>query len=83
MTAEVAQAYYKEFAHDPDVFADGQAFVHFIYSEEWVRRYLERHRNDEHLVIMRAGEPIGEILFKRMTVLLKALYSVYTCRMIP
>lgn len=78
MTHEVAQAYYKEFAHDPDVFADGQAFVHFIYSEEWVGRYLERHRNDEHLVIMRAGKPIGEILFKRIDKATKsAVFSIH------
>ena len=66
MTTAIAGAYFKDFAYDPAVFLDGQAMEPFRYSEQWVRNYLSRNAANVHLAIMLDGQPIGEVLFKRI-----------------
>lgn len=78
MTAAIAEAYFKDFVYDPLISLDGQAIEPFRYSEQWVRNYLSRNAGNVHLAIMLDGQPVGEVIFKRIDqVNRSAVFSIH------
>ena len=68
MTAEMYRSYFMEYENDPDLFLPGQAYVHYEYSEEKVRQYVQRQRDRNRipLAILYGDEIVGEIIIKNI-----------------
>lgn len=66
MTAEMYHAYYREYQNDPDLYLDNSQYAPFVYSPEWVDRYIQRQidRNRICFAIMAGGEMVGEVVLK-------------------
>ena len=66
MTAEMYHAYYREYRNDPDLYIDKHECKPFVYSPEWVDRYLQRQldRGRKCLAVMYGDEMAGEIIIK-------------------
>ena len=67
-TAEMCHAYYKEYENDPDLYVDKRKFTPFVYSPEWVERYLRRQisLNRKCFAIMAGEEMAGELILKNI-----------------
>ena len=78
MTAEMYQLFFAEYENDPDVFLPGQEYVHFVYSEERVAKYIQKQKdlNRIPLAIMYDDEIAGEILFKNIEPKVSATMSI-------
>jgi hypothetical protein len=61
MTAEMYHAYYKEYQNDPDLYLDKSQCTPFVYSREWVDRYIQRQigKNRICFAIMAGEEKAG------------------------
>ena len=68
MTAEMYHAYYREYENDPALFLDKSQCVPFVYSPEWVERYIRRQNERERicLAVMVGDELAGEIILKNV-----------------
>ena len=68
MTDEMYHSFFKEYENDPDLCLPGQAYVHYEYSKEKVRKYIQRQqdRNRISLAIMYGDEIVGEIIIKNI-----------------
>lgn len=68
MTAEMYHTYYKEYQNDPDLYFDRSKCTPFVYSPEWVDRYIQRQvsRNRKCFAIMLGDEMAGEVIIKRI-----------------
>ena len=68
MTAEMYHAYYKEYQNDPDLYLDKSQCTPFVYSREWVDRYIQRQigKNRICFAIMAGEELAGELILKNI-----------------
>ncbi|MBR0161230.1 MAG: GNAT family N-acetyltransferase [Oscillospiraceae bacterium] len=66
MTVEMYHAYYREYQNDPDLYINKNEYKPFVYSPEWVDRYIQRQieRNRKSLAVMHGEEIAGEIILK-------------------
>lgn len=68
MTDEMYHVYFREYENDPDLYMPGQEYVHYEYSEDMVKRYIEKQRNLNRvtLAILCDDEIVGEIIIKNI-----------------
>lgn len=68
MTAEMYHVYYREYRNDPDLYMDKSEYAPFVYSPEWVERYIQRQisKNRKCFAIMVGDEMAGEIILKNI-----------------
>ena len=68
MTAEMYHVYYMEYRNDPDLYMDKSEYAPFVYSPEWVERYIQRQisKNRKCFAIMVGDEMAGEIILKNI-----------------
>ena len=68
MTEDMYFRYFQDYTHDPDLNLPGQAYVPHVYSEEWIKKYIQRQRDLKRipLAILRGDEVVGEIVLKKI-----------------
>lgn len=68
MTAEMYRAYYREYQNDPDLYIDKSKCEPFVYSPEWVDRYVQRQirLGRKCFAILHGEEMVGEIILKNI-----------------
>ena len=68
MTLEMYHAYYREYQNDPDLYLDPGKFTPYVYSSEWVERYIARQNslNRKCFAIWYGDETVGEIIIKNI-----------------
>ena len=68
MTKELAKRYFTNFEVDPMLFMDGQPYKPYVYKESAAEATVDRYAQmgRVYLAIMRNGEPIGEIILKKI-----------------
>ena len=67
-TPEMYHAYYREYRNDPELYIDKSQCKPFVYSPEWVDRYIRRQTelNRRCFAIMHGGEMVGEVILKNI-----------------
>ena len=68
MTAEMYRRYAMEYENDPDLYLQGQEYVPYTFSEEKVKRYIQRQIDLKRiqLAILCEDEIVGEIILKNI-----------------
>ena len=68
MTAQMYHAYYREYRNDPDLCMDQSQFTPYVYSPDWVDRYIRRQNdlNRKCFAIMAGEEMAGEVILKNI-----------------
>ncbi|MBR6409848.1 MAG: GNAT family N-acetyltransferase [Clostridia bacterium] len=66
MTEEMYRSFFREYENDPDLLLPGQTYVPYVYSEEKVRKYIQkqRDRNRLPLAVLFGDDIAGEIILK-------------------
>lgn len=66
MTEEMYRSFFREYENDPDLLLPGQTYVPYVYSEEKVRKYIQkqRDRNRIPLAVLCGDDIAGEIILK-------------------
>uniref|UniRef100_UPI0040575A10 GNAT family N-acetyltransferase n=1 Tax=Acetatifactor sp. TaxID=1872090 RepID=UPI0040575A10 len=66
MTLDLCHKYFKYFENDCAVYLDTERFKSYVYNVEKVNIYFDSQNTDDRIVfmIMRDGEPIGEVKLK-------------------
>ena len=66
MTADMLHRYFREYENDADLCLEGQPYLPFAYSKEWVDRYIQRlaamHRIS--LAILCGDDIAGEVVLR-------------------
>ena len=78
MTPEMYHAYYREYENDPDLYLVKRKCTPFIYSPEWVDRYIRRQteRNRICFAVMYGEEMAGELIIKDVEPRRSAVLSI-------
>ena len=68
MTAELYHAYYREYQNDPDLCLDPDKCTPYVYSPEWVDRYIRRQQELHRrcFAILHGEELVGEVVLKKI-----------------
>lgn len=68
MTKELAQAYYKNFELDPDLYLDKSQYIPYQYDEEQCNMRVERYASlgRVFMAVMLDGKPVGEVVLKNI-----------------
>ena len=63
MTDKMYHQYFKEYKNDPDLYLNKDEYYDFVYTEEWVNKYIAKQKNLGRicLAIMLDTQIIGEI----------------------
>ena len=68
MTAERYCSFFLNYENDPDMYLPGQQYIHYEYSEERVKKYVQRQKNLRRipLAVLCGDEVVGEIIIKNI-----------------
>ena len=63
MTNKMYHQYFKEYKNDPDLYLNKDEYYDFVYTEEWVNKYIAKQKNLGRIClgIMQNNNIIGEI----------------------
>lgn len=69
MTAELYQAYFREYENPPDLYADPSQWAAYVYDPAWVDRYIQRQRDPSRraFAVMYGDDMVGEVILKDIT----------------